>query len=122
MTVRRFVQELEIIMSSRTSRNIRPGMAFFRAAVVVAVGATLVSGIALASRPAIAQSASLPRADVVEQLGAQYAETQAAVGVTDEGGVIEVFTTDDGSTWTLVLTTPDGTSRVIAAGETWIKR
>jgi hypothetical protein len=74
------------------------------------------------SATAMAQSADMPRADLVEQLDAQYAEAQAAVGVTDEGGVVEVFTTDDGSTWTLVLTKPDGTSRIVAVGETWIKR
>jgi len=109
-------------MNSRTNRDIAPGNAFARTVTAATLGAMLLSGIALASRPAIAQSAGLPRAELVEQLGAQYAETQAAVGVTDTGGVIEVFTTGDGSTWTLVLTKPDGTSRVIAAGETWIKR
>ena len=70
----------------------------------------------------LAQSIELPRAQVVEQLGAQYAETQTAIGLTDEGGVIEVFSSGDGATWTLVLTRTDGTSRVVAAGETWIKR
>lgn len=109
-------------MNSHISRNIRSGVPLARAVATATVAAMLLSGIALASRPAIAQSADLPRADLVEQLGAQYAETQAAVGVTDEGGVVEVFTTEDGSTWTLVLTTPDGISRFIAAGETWIKR
>jgi len=89
---------------------------------LASMGALLLSGMALASGPALAQSADLRRADVVEQLGAQYSETQTAIGVTDGGGVIEVFATGDGSTWTLVLTKPDGTSRVLAAGETWLKR
>ena len=89
---------------------------------IAAFGATLLSGIVLAGLPVYAQSAALPRADVVELLDAQYAEAQTAVGVTQEGGVVEVFTSQDGSTWTLVLTKPDGTSRVIAAGETWIRR
>jgi hypothetical protein len=76
----------------------------------------------LGALSARAQSVALPRADVVEQLSTRYAEAQAAVGVTQEGGVVEVFTSTDGSTWTLVLTKPDGTSRVVAAGETWIRR
>ncbi len=109
-------------MNSRISRDTKPGIALVRRVAFATLAAMLLSGIGLASGPARAQTPDLPRADVVEQLGAQYAETQAAVGVTDEGGVIEVFTTDDGSTWTLVLTQPDGTSRVVAAGETWIKR
>lgn len=72
--------------------------------------------------PAEAASAQSRRTDVVKQLGAQFDETQAAVGVTSNGRVIEVFATADGSTWTLVLTRPNGTSQVIAVGETWIKR
>jgi len=109
-------------MNSRTSRTAKPGAAFAHIAEIAAVGATLLSGVMLAALPVRAQTVDLPRADVVEQLGSRFDEAQAAVGVTQEGGVIEVFATDDGSTWTLVLTKPDGTSRVIAAGETWIKR
>ncbi len=107
-------------MNSSTTRTAKPGAAA-RAAALAAIGATLLPGILFAALPVRAQTVDLPRADVVEQLGAQYAEAQTAVGVTQEGGVIEVFATDDGSTWTLVLTKPDGTSRVVAAGETWIK-
>lgn len=108
-------------MNNRKSRADRPGIASRRTVAIAMLGAMLLSSIALATRPAQAQSIDLPRAEVVEQLDTRYAETQAAVGVTDEGGVIEVFTTNDGSTWTLVLTKTDGTSRVIAAGETWIR-
>ena len=93
-----------------------------RTAAIVAASALLLAGTMITSHSAQAQSRDLPRAEVVEQLDAQYAEAQAAVGVTNEGGVIEVFTTKDGSTWTLVLTKPDGISRVVAAGETWIER
>lgn len=109
-------------MYRRTNRDIKPDIVPTRTVAVAVVGAMLLSGIVLAPRSAIAQSTILPRANLVEQLDARYSETQAAVGVTDTGGVIEVFTTGDGSTWTLVLTKPDGTSQVIAAGETWIKR
>ena len=109
-------------MNSRTSRNAKPGATFARTAAIAVIGTTLLSAITLDAVPARAQSATLPRADVVEQLDARYAEAQAAVGVTQQGGVIEVFTTSDGSTWTLVLTKPDGTSRVVATGKTWIRR
>ena len=33
--------------------------------------------------------------------------------------MIEVFATRDGTTWTMVLTTPNGLSRLIASGESW---
>ena len=109
-------------MNSHSHRDTRKRTTVAHMATSTAVGATLLSGLALAALPAHAQSIELPRADVVEQLGAQYAETQAAVGLTNAGGVIEVFTSGNGATWTLVLTQPGGTSQVIAAGETWIKR
>ncbi len=109
-------------MNSRSSRTAKQSVAGASMVAMVAVAATLLIAIILTALPASAQSGALPRADVVDQLGARYAEVQKAVGVTDDGGVIEVFATDDGSTWTLVLTKPDGTSRVIAAGEIWIKR
>ena len=88
-----------------------------RTAVLIAAGAMLLMGATVASQSVQAQSRELPRAKVVEQLSVQYAEAQAAAG-----GVIEIFSTKDGSTWTLVLTKPDGTSTVVSAGETWIKR
>ncbi|MDA0342345.1 MAG: hypothetical protein O3B74_12195 [Proteobacteria bacterium] len=93
-----------------------------RGFAVGALAAMFWAGSTLASHAAEAQSFDLPRTDLVEQLGAQYAESQTAVGVTGKGEVLEVFATGDGSTWTLVLTAPDGTSRIVAAGQTWIKR
>lgn len=106
-------------MNSHRGSDAKSANVFLRRAAIAAVA---LSGVTLAAWPVHAQSVALPRADVVEKLSAQYAETQTAVGVTQQGGVVEVFTSKDGSTWTLVLTKPDGTSRVIAAGETWIKR
>ena len=69
--------------------------------------------------PATAQSANAPRAEVVKLLGERYAETPSALGLASNGGVIEVFAAKDGSTWTIVLTTPDGLSRIVATGEAW---
>lgn len=105
---------------TRHDRGVRALTA--RNVTIAVLGVAFLAAAMFDSAPAMAQSADMPRADLVEQLDAQYAEAQAAVGITDEGGVVEVFTTDDGATWTLVLTKPDGTSRIVAAGETWIKR
>jgi hypothetical protein len=109
-------------MKSPIRPDTKPGLSLTRTFAIAALGAIFLAGFTLASNAMEARATDLPRAELVEQLGAQYAEAQAAVGVTDAGGVLEVFTTSDGSTWTLVLTNPDGTSRIIAAGETWIKR
>ena len=65
------------------------------------------------------QSQWLDRAEVVGKLGRDYAEQPTAMGLASNGGVIELFTSSDGATWTLVLTMPNGSSRLIAAGEGW---
>jgi hypothetical protein len=68
---------------------------------------------------ATAQSANAPRAEVMKMLDERYAETPSALGLASNGGVIEVFAAKDGRTWTIVLTTPDGLSRIVATGEAW---
>ncbi len=58
----------------------------------------LLLSVTLLSRPAVAQSDSVPREQVVKRLDDTYAETLATIGLASNGGVIEVFTTRDGST------------------------
>ncbi len=80
---------------------------------------------AIDARPAAAQEAQVPwleRAEIVGQLAARYSEAPTALGLTSDGAVIELFATADGATWTLVITLPNGLSRVVATGESWIKR
>ncbi len=47
-----------------------------------------------------------------------YSEIPVAMGLASNGGVIEVLASENGS-WTLLVTMPDGTSCVLAAGESW---
>lgn len=94
----------------------KPAAAFTRIVVAMA----LLLGLALVSLPAEAQSVTAPRAEIVKQLGDAYAEAPVAIGLTGNGSVIELFTTGDGSTWTIVITSPDGLSRVVASGESWM--
>jgi hypothetical protein len=114
--------DLEVVMNVFAKHDWGGRALFARSVTIAVIGTAFLAAFLLDPAPTMAQSVDMRRADLVEQLDAQYAEAQAAVGVTDEGGVVEVFTSDDGSTWTLVLTKPDGTSRIVAAGETWIKR
>jgi hypothetical protein len=71
--------------------------------------------------PAMAASpmACSKRADVLNQLGSKYKEAPSAVGLANNGGLIEVLTSDDGSTWTIIVSMPNGTSCLLAAGENW---
>ncbi len=41
------------------------------------------------------------------------------MGVTANGGVIEVLVASDGMTWTILFTYPSGPSRLVASGEAW---
>jgi hypothetical protein len=59
------------------------------------------------------------RAKVLGHLAEKYKEAPIAIGVTSSGGIVEVLTTGDGDTWTIILSDPSGTSCLIAAGEGW---
>ncbi len=69
--------------------------------------------------PASAQIACSKREDVMKHLAAKFSEAPVAVGLANNGGVIEVLSTGNGSTWTIIITMPDGMSCLVAAGQEW---
>ena len=99
----------------------RPGGTLARLIAAIAIISFLLLGAALISRPAPAQSADagLPRRALVELLGNGYAEVPAAFGLAGNGGLIEVFASAEGATWTMVLSMPNGLSYVVTSGEDW---
>lgn len=58
------------------------------------------------------------RDDIVSRLENGYQEFNSAMGMSTNGGLVELFTSENG-TWTLMLTQPDGVSCLIAAGQNW---
>ena len=62
------------------------------------------------------------REAVLETLATNYNEEPIAVGVTNSGGLIEVLTDSDGKTWTIIMTSPQGNSCLVVAGENWRDR
>jgi hypothetical protein len=56
---------------------------------------------------------------LLTSLSREYAEAPKELGLANNGTVFELLTTRDGRTWTMLMTKPDGTSCVIAAGEAW---
>ena len=58
-------------------------------------------------------------AEITKQLGKRFQESPSAIGLSSTGAVIEIFTGSGDATWTIVVTTPDGNSCVIATGEAW---
>ena len=103
-------------MTYRTPTRESPKIAMLRV-----LGATLLALVLLlgVQSSASAQSACASHAELTKQLGSAYSEAQVAVGLASNGGVVEVFSTDDGSSWTIVMTMPTGMSCVVASGEAW---
>jgi len=66
-----------------------------------------------------AQSACAPRTDIINHLSARYNEVPSGMGIANNGGVIELLSSVSGTSWTLIITMPNGTACMIAAGENW---
>jgi hypothetical protein len=58
------------------------------------------------------------RTAVLTTLGGRYAERTEAMGLAGNGTVVEVLSYEDG-TWTIIMTTPNGVSCLLAAGDYW---
>jgi hypothetical protein len=80
------------------------------------------AAIAVAATPAQAQRVCLPRDDMLAGLAKRYNEAPMAGAVTYDGNLIELVSTPDGLTWTLIITTPDKRSCIVSNGESWRRR
>lgn len=85
----------------------------------VGLALTLMMAAVTTSSPANAQTVCLSHAELVKQLSTKYAEEPMGIGLASDGTVMQLFTSKDGNTWTLVRTLPDGTSCMMAGGEAW---
>ncbi len=91
--------------------------------IAASLALALTPVLTLGSFEAAAQGASgatcSPRNDVLGHLAKKYGEAPVAIGVTNKGRLVEVLTTGDGNTWTIIVSQPNGTSCMVAAGEGW---
>jgi hypothetical protein len=81
----------------------------------------LTSAVVVATSPAWAQQQPLctDRSEVISQLSSQYSEAPVAMGIANNGGVLEILSSQAGTSWTIILTMPNGVTCMIAAGENW---
>jgi phage/plasmid primase-like uncharacterized protein len=87
---------------------------------LIGYGTTLLAvALFLVSSAAVAQVPCGQRDKIVEWLAVKYKEAPIATGVSSQGSLIEVLSTHDGDTWTVIVTSPDGDSCVIASGQGW---
>lgn len=101
---------------SRAARRLRRAVM----AMVLPVGLSLLSLGAIGTSTAIAQEAVQDRSSLVKMLDERFSERAVALGLASNGGLIEVFATGNGSTWTMLLTMPSGESRVLGEGSNWV--
>lgn len=57
--------------------------------------------------------------EITEQLQREFAERRVAIALAGNGGLVEVFSSGDGSTWTVIMTAPHGRSCIVLSGEAW---
>jgi hypothetical protein len=83
----------------------------------------IAAAIALLALPAHAQQgpgpACVKRTDLIKHLESKYHEAPAAVGLADNGALLEVFASKAGETWTVTVTMPNGISCMVATGQQW---
>ncbi len=87
---------------------------------------SLVCSLVLAAVPLHAQAAEPspcgPRKQVVSQLEAKFGEEPVAIGVSDNGRLIEILAGKAGGTFTVILTSPQGVSCIVLTGGDWQSR
>ena len=85
-----------------------------------AMGCAAVFALMFTSTPAAASGPiCVERGQLVEGLSAKYQEHRQGVGITSTNtGALEFFASEKG-TWTMVITTTNGRTCVLAAGHSW---
>ncbi|MCI0429844.1 MAG: hypothetical protein L0210_04795 [Rhodospirillales bacterium] len=82
---------------------------------IVLLAATVAVPLTAVAAPATCGA----RKELLAKLVQQFRESPAAVGLSSDGTLVEVLTNEDGSTWTIMVSRPDGVSCLVAAGESW---
>lgn len=75
--------------------------------------------LVLTSSAALAQVPCGERAKIVGWLGVNYKEAPVATGVSNKGALVEVLSSVDGETWTIIVTKPNGISCIVDTGQAW---
>ncbi len=80
---------------------------------------TLGTALSVVASTASAATNCETRKKIVEQLAQKYQETSVAIGLGNDGKLVEVLSNSNGGTWTIIVTSPKGVSCLVAAGEAW---
>ncbi|NKB56591.1 MAG: hypothetical protein GKS00_09660 [Alphaproteobacteria bacterium] len=89
-----------------------------RSAALFILGFSLISSpVGVADEPA--KSTCESRTAVLDFLSTRYSEAPIAMGMSKDGGVVEILTSGPGSTFTIIVTMPNGLTCMVAAGDSW---
>jgi hypothetical protein len=83
---------------------------------------TSATAVAVLAVPGMAVAAPLAcgaRTDVITNFASKYHEQPRSMALTNDGQLLEVLKSDDGTTWSILITTPEGVSCLVATGEDW---
>jgi len=93
-------------------------MTRFYTELIIAVA--IISALLVWGSPAKAQMWCGEHKKVASHLSEAFGEAPSSMGLANNGSVVQVFTSVDG-TWTIIATTPGGLSCLLASGEAWQK-
>jgi hypothetical protein len=92
-------------------------------AMGAAVSLVAIAAIPVAAAAPAATASGSPecasRPEILKQLSDRFKEAPVALGLAKNGSVIEVLTSEDGETWTIMVSQPNGPSCLVAVGEGW---
>jgi hypothetical protein len=100
------------------SRSFRPGKSTARLLGTLILAALALPAMLTTSAGAEARSVCGERGQLLSGLAQKHAETPQAVGLSADGGVIEVLVSPEGG-WTILVTYPNKPTCVVAVGEAW---
>ena len=77
--------------------------------------------VAVAATPAAADESMAcgKRDEMLGHLSGKYQEEPVAMGLATNGSLVEILASDTGNSFTIVYTTPDGQTCMMAAGSNW---
>jgi hypothetical protein len=98
----------------------RPASRRWRALVVHALGIAMLGGLGSTLLPAPAEATRLcgDRTAILKQLERRHEETPQALGLSADGGVLELLVAPSGG-WTILVTYPKRPTCVLAVGQAW---
>jgi len=86
------------------------------------IAGLVLSVVASSGSVAVAQSAQTnctDRTSALSHLSKAYKEQPVAMGLASSGGIVEVLTNGEGTTWSIIVTMPSGVTCLVASGEGW---